>query len=390
MDGAESLGIPRTRDYNGARQEGISYTQRSIRKGMRMSTARTYLRPALKRANLTLKTDAHATAIVFEGKRAVGIRYSRGGAHGSRQEVRASREVILSGGVVNSCQLLQLSGVGPAELLRAHAIPVVHAVAGVGENLRDHFACRFVVRVKNSSTINESARGLKLGREILNWTLGRPSILSLSPTVVYGFWRSDPTVEVSDLQFTFTPASYKEGVQSRLDDFPGMTAAAWQQRPESKGYIRIRSADPFEHPVIQPNYLADPYDRRIYLAGARLARAILTSKPMQPYFERETFPGPDKTSDDDLLAAAKERASSTFHLMGTCRMGPESDPLSVVDDQLRVRGVGGLRVVDASIMPTMLSANLNAGTIMIAEKASDMIRGRSLEDASAVAHARAS
>jgi len=290
--------------------------------------------------------------------------------------VRARREVILSGGTFNSPQLLQLSGVGPPALLQSLGIAVRHALPGVGENLRDHYAPRFAVRVKNMDTINERSRGLRLAGEIAKWCLGGKSILGLSPTQVYCFWKSEPALETSDIQLTFTPASYLEGQQGRLETEPGMTAAPWQQRPESKGYVRIRSADPFEQPQIQPNYLTQETDRRVLVAAMRLARRLLQSKPLAPYYDHEDYPGPDVRSDDELLAAAKERGTTTFHPMGTCRMGPQSDPTSVVDDQLRVRGLEGLRVADASIMPMMLSANINAATMMIADKASDLIRGR--------------
>ena len=197
-----------------------------------------------------------------------------------------------------------------------------------------------------------------------------------SPTQVYCFWKSEPHLETSDMQLTFTPASYLEGQQGQLEHEPGMTSAPWQQRPESKGYVRIRSADPFEQPEIQPRYLTEEIDRRVLVAAMRLARAILKSKPLAPYYDYEDFPGDNVQSDDEMLAAAKERGTTTFHPMGTCRMGPANDPTSVVDDELRVRGLEGLRVVDASVMPMMLSANINAATMMIADKASDMIRGR--------------
>jgi len=376
IEGAVQMGIPRNRDYNGAQQAGVSYVQRIIRNGRRVSAARGYLHPAMSRPNLTVRTNVHATNIVLEGKRAVGVRYLKGGRGGAAVEVRANKEVILSGGAVNSPQLLQLSGIGPASLLQSLGIEVRHALAGVGENLRDHYAPRFVARVKNAETINEKSRGLKLAREILRYGFGRQSILALNPTLIYVFWKSDPNIENYDLQFTFTPASYKEGVQSTLDDFPGMTIASWQQRPDSIGYVRAKSSDPFTAPAIQPNYLAAESDRRVLLAGMKIARKLLHSKPLAQYYDREEFPGSEKQSDEDLLTAAKQRGTTTFHLMGSCRMGPESDPTSVVDDQLRVRGLERLRVVDASIMPTMPSANLNASVLMLAEKASDMIRGK--------------
>ena len=251
-----------------------------------------------------------------------------------------------------------------------------HALAGVGENLRDHYAPRFVARVKNIDTINERVRGLRLASEIAKWLFTRKGVLALSPTHVYCFWRSEPTVANSDLQLTFTPASYREGVQGELEREPGMTVASWQQRPESRGYVRLKSSDPFEAPIIQPNYLALESDRRVLLAGMRLARRLLKTKPLEPYYDREDFPGPGVESDDELLGAAKQRGTTTFHPSGTCRMGPATDPTAVVDDQLRVHGLEGLRVIDASIMPTMLSANLNAATMMIAEKASDILLGR--------------
>jgi choline dehydrogenase len=284
--------------------------------------------------------------------------------------------VLLAGGTYNSPQLLQLSGIGPAPLLQSLGIPVRHALAGVGEGLQDHYAPRLVARVKNVKSINERARGLNLVAEALKWATTRRGILALSPTLVYCFWHSGETAESSDLQLTFTPASYKEGEQGKLEDAPGMTVAAWQQRPESRGHVRCRSADPFDAPLIQTNYLADPLDRRVLVAGMKLARRLLSSEALSPYFEREDFPGPGVQSDAELLAAATQRAQTTFHPGCTCRMGPRSDPLMVVDDALRVHGLDGLRVIDASIMPRMISANLNAATLMIADKAADLLRGR--------------
>jgi len=381
IEGAVQHGIPRNPDYNGTIQEGISYSQRTIHNGRRVSAATAFLRPAMKRPNLTVLTHAHATTLVLEGKRAVGVRYNKGGRGGRPVEIRARREVIVSGGTYNSPQLLQLSGIGPGELLGSKGIAVQHALPGVGENLRDHYAPRFSARVKNIDTINQRARGWRLGLEVANWALRRKGILSLSPTLIYAFWRSDPSVENSDLQMTFTPASYKEGVQGQLETEPGMTIAAWQQRPDSRGYVRLRSADPFEAPIIQPNYLAEASDRQVLLAGMKLARKLLASKPLEPYYDYEDFPGPDVQTDDQLIDAARQRGTTTFHPAGTCRMGPASDPSAVVDDQLRVHGMTGLRVIDASIMPMMISANLNAATLMIAEKAADIILGRTAPEA---------
>ena len=375
IKGAVNYGIPLNDDYNGAVQEGISYTQRTIFKGRRVSSARAFLRPALKRPNIELRTKAHATKILFDGKRATGIQYRRGG---QSVEIRARREIVLSGGSVNSPQLLQLSGVGPAGLLKDIGVPVHHELVGVGENLRDHFVLRMVARIKTMKTINQRVKGLPLMSEALKYFTGQPSVLGLSPTLVYIFWKSDPALDNGDLQISFTPASYKEGVQSQLDDFPGVTVAPWVQRPESIGYIRAKSADPFEAPAIQPNYFSHETDRRLSLAGMRIARDLMQTPEFAPHVEREELPGPDVNTEDEMLDYYCQNATTTFHLMGTCRMGPESDPTSVVDDQLRVRGLEGLRVADASIMPTMPSANTNAATIMIGEKCADYIRGQHL------------
>ncbi len=376
IQGCVDAGIPRNPDYNGRIQEGVSYAQRTIYKGRRMSAARAFLHPAMKRGNLDVRTGVHVTGITLDGRRATGVTYRKGGRNGAVHTLRATREVILCGGTYNSPQILQISGIGPPALLNSLGIEVRHALAGVGENLKDHYAPRFAARVKNIETINERTRGIKLATEVARWAFQRKGILALSPTLVYGFWHSGETAESSDVQFTFTPASYMEGVQGQLEREPGMTVASWQQRPESRGTVRARSADPFDAPIINPNYLAEEIDRRVLLGAMKLARGLLQSRPLQPYFEREDFPGPKVQSDDELLGAAKERGTTTFHPAGTCRMGPASDPLAVVDDQLRVRGLEGLRVVDASIMPTMLSANLNAATMMIADKASDLIRGK--------------
>ncbi|WP_315762828.1 MULTISPECIES: GMC family oxidoreductase [unclassified Bradyrhizobium] len=376
MDGAVSLGIPRNPDYNGAIQEGVSYVQRTIQNGRRVSSATAFLRPASRRPNVEIRTHAHATGVILEGKRAAGVRYSRGGRGGVPMEVRARKEVILSGGAYNSPQLLQLSGIGAPDLLRERGIEVRHALSSVGEGLQDHYAPRTVARVKNIKTINELARGLNLWGEALKWAVTRRGILSLSPTMVYCFWHSGETAESSDLQLTFTPASYKEGVQGQLEDEPGMTVASWQQRPESRGYVRLRSADPFDPPVIQTNYLAAELDRRVVVAGMKLARRLLASAPLAPYFAYEDFPGPKVQSDDEFLAAATQRATTTFHPGCSCRMGPADSTWAVVDDRLRVHGLDGLRVVDASVMPRMISANLNASTMMIADKAGDLILGK--------------
>ncbi|MGY3469585.1 choline dehydrogenase-like flavoprotein [Bradyrhizobium sp. LM6.11] len=321
MEGAVSLGIPRNPDYNGKTQEGVSYCQRTIDKGLRVSGSTAFLKPAMKRPNVHVHTHAHATEIIFEGKRAVGVRYMKGGSGGTPVEVRANKEVILSGGTYNSPQLLQLSGIGSPDLLQTHGIQVRHALP-VGEGLQDHYAPRTVARVKDIRTINELRRGFSLWIEALKWATARKGLLSLSPTMVYCFWHSGESADSSDLQLTFTPASYKEGVQGQLEDEPGMTVASWQQRPESRGYVRIRSSDPFAPPIIQTNYLDAELDRRVIVGGMKLARNLLKSAPLSPYYAYEDFPGPDINTDDEFLAAATERGTTTFHPGCTCRMGP--------------------------------------------------------------------
>jgi choline dehydrogenase len=241
-----------------------------------------------------------------------------------------------------------------------------------------------VARVKDIKTINELRRGFSLWIEALKWATARRGLLSLSPTMVYCFWHTGESAESSDLQLTFTPASYKEGVQGQLEDQPGMTVASWQQRPESRGYVRIRSSDPFAPPIIQTNYLDAELDRRVIVGGMKLARRLLKSAPLSPYYAYEDFPGSSVNTDDEFLHAATERGTTTFHPGCTCRMGPADKIWAVVDDQLRVHGLEGLRVIDASVMPRMISANLNASTMMIADRASDLIRGKQPMEAARV------
>ena len=339
----------------------------------------------MKRPNVHVRTHAHATGIVFEGKRAIGVRYVKGGKGGTPTEVRAAREVILAGGTYNSPQLLQLSGIGSPDLLASLGIEVRHALAGVGEGLQDHYAPRSVARVKNIKTINERRRGLSLAMEAIKWATTRRGLLSLSPTMVYCFWHSGETTESSDLQLTFTPASYKEGVQGQLEDEPGMTVASWQQRPESRGYVRaplgrsVRTADHSNQ--LSGRGARSPHRRRRHEAGAAAApigaaRALLCVRG----FSRDRKCRPTT----NFSPRRPERGTTTFHPGCTCRMGPADSTWAVVDDQLRVHGLQGLRVVDASIMPRMISANLNASTMMIADKASDLIRGRSPPEAAIV------
>ena len=375
--GAVAAGIPRCKDYNsGDDQAGVGYFQRAIHRGWRHSAARVFLHPVKGTGRLAIRTDARASAVLFDGRRAIGVRYVDDRDRSTQPVVYARREVILSCGTANTAKLLQISGVGSAALLGSIGVPVVHELRGVGENFRDHHSARLVARVKNSTTINELSRGMGLAGQIVRWAMGKPSILALSPSLVHWFWKSNDSMDQPDLQGVFSPASYKQGFVGLLDDYPGMTCGVWQHRPESTGYVRARSADPFQDPVIQPNYLADPMDRQVLISGMKLARGLLHTPELAQYFDGDKLPEPQVQSDDEFLDYARQYGSTAYHLIGTARMGPVTDPTAVVDDQLRVHGMQGLRVADASIMPSMPSANTYATTMMIAEKAADMIRGK--------------
>ena len=271
---------------------------------------------------------------------------------------------------------MQLSGIGPGKLLQSLGIPIRCELPGVGVNLRDHYATRLTGKAKNVRTINELSRGPRLFGEIVKYAVGRQSILSLGPTLVYCFWHSNELRRSNDLQISFTPASYALGRQSELDNFPGFSIAAWVQRPESSGWVRAKSQDPFCKPRIQPNYLEAAEDQRILVEGIKISRKLMNSSALSPYFDHEVYPGKDVQSDAELLNVARERSNTAYHLVGSCRMAPKSDSTSVVDNNLRVRGFQNLRVVDASIMPMIPSSNVNAAVLAIAEKiATEIVRG---------------
>lgn len=373
IEGAQEFGMPRNPDYNGATQQGVGYFQRNIYRGFRMSTARSFLTPVKARRNLTIRTHAHATQIVFDGLRVTGVRYLRGTKGGAAHIVQARREVIVCGGAVNTPKLLQLSGIGPAALLARLGVPVLRDMPGVGNHLKDHFSIRVVARVKRITTINELARAPRLWGQIARWLLKKPSVLALSPSLVHFFWQSRQGLSRPDLQGVFSPASYREGYVGMLDKYPGMTCGVWQHRPESTGYVHAQSRDPFEAPIVQPNYLDHENDQRVLLDGMRLARQLLKTRALSQYSDGESMPGVQVARDDELMDYIRRYAVSSYHLNGTARMGPASDPDSVVDAQLRVHGLQGLRVVDASVMPDIVSANTCAATMMIAEKAAEMI-----------------
>ena len=270
--------------------------------------------------------------------------------------------------------LLQLSGVGPAAWLQDIGVPVVHDLPGVGNHLKDHFSIRVVARVKGCTTINELARAPRLWGQIARWLMVKPSILALSPSLVHFFWQSREGLTRPDLQGVFTPASYREGYVGMLDSYPGMTCGVWQHRPQSMGYVRAKSADPFQDPEIQPNYLEHEDDRRVLLDGARLARKLLQTPALASFSDGESMPGVQVERDDELMDYIRRYGVSSYHLNGSARMGPASGSGNVVDSALRVHGLTGLRVADASVMPTAVSANTCAATMMIGEKAADLIR----------------
>lgn len=374
LAGAEELGIPRNADYNGRSQAGAGYFQRTIHRGRRVTTARTYLAPARRRGNVKVLTRAQVTRILFEGHRATGVEFSSGAAS-ERRQMRARREVIVCAGALNTPRLLQLSGLGPAPLLQSINVPVVRDLRGVGANLTDHFSVRVVAGAKGSLTMNELSRGPRLWGQIARWVAGRPNILALSPSLVHFFWQSRDGLDRPDLQGVFSPASYREGYVGVLDVFPGMTCGVWQHRPQSTGTVEIRSSDPFAAPRIQPNYLSHAEDRRTLIDGVRLARRLLRTRALSPFVVSESMPGVQVQRDDEVLDFIRRYGVSSYHVNGTARMGPAGDPGAVVDASLRVHGVDALRVVDASVMPRIPSANTCAATMAIAEKASDLIRG---------------
>lgn len=375
---AKSLSFPETQDYNGAAQDGVGAYQFSIdttgRRPLRMSTARAYLHPARKTGRVDVRTNSHATRIVIQNGRAVGVRYRQGGVHGPETEVRARREVVLSAGALNTPRLLQLSGIGDPAHVRDLGVEVRAALPAVGRNLTDHYMLRVVAILKGIRTINERSRGLPLVWEVTKWLTGAgPSILGMGPVPMRVFVRSDPGLETPDLQMSFTPASYKEGRPGVLDDYPGMTFGGYMMRPQSRGWVRAVSADIAVAPEIQPNYLAEEADRRAIVAIVKTARRILQADSFKPHYSREVFPGDAVSGDAEILDFARQYGGTAYHHTSTARMGPAGDRNAVVDPQLRVFGIEGLRVADASVMPSITSGNTNAPTIMIAEKASDMV-----------------
>ena len=377
IEACVEAGLPRNADINGAEQEGVSYYQLTVKNGQRCSAAVAYLHPAMMRPNLRVETGALAARVLFEGRRAVGVEYRQGG---EVKTARAGAEEILAGGAIHSPQLLQLSGVGPAGLVKSHGIEVVADLAGVGENLQDHYVIATTYRLKPGVvSVNELSKGTRFVGETLKYLFQRKGLLTLSAAHIAVFCKSRPELAGPDIQFHILPATMDtqkllEEQVMELEGEPGLTIAPCQVRPESRGSIRIKSADATQYPAIQPNYLSDPIDQQVVVASLHWGRKIASQPALAKWIDHELLPGPDVRTDAELLEFARMAGSTIYHPVGTCQMG--HGPAAVVDPQLRVQGLERLRVVDASIMPRLCSGNTNAPTIMIAEKAADLILGR--------------
>jgi len=374
---AIEAGIPKNPDFNGARQEGVGYYQTTTRNRRRCSAARAYLEPARRRPNLTIVTEAHATRLLFDGMRAVAVEYRT--PHG-RKVARARGEIIVSGGVYGSPQLLQLSGLGPAALLQRMGIAVVRDMPGVGANLHDHFNTYLVWRCAQKVTINDLAMsGLRKAKAALEYALTRSGHLSNAGIYAGAFVKSDPRLEQPDLQINMFGWSAIERLRTGIKPHPfsAFTLSPVHLRPEGRGTVRIKSPDPLAPPEIRFNFLSSRYDFDALIYGMRLARKIAAQPALRPYVVAEVLPGPEVESDEQMIAEIRVRGVSNLHPVGTCRMGRDRD--AVVDPRLRVHGIAGLRVADAAIMPQIPGGNTNAPAIMIGEKCAAMV----LEDAKA-------
>ncbi len=368
IEAAAELGFPRNNDFNGAQQEGAGLYQTTSRGGWRISSASAYLKPARNRPNLIVITDAHSTGLTFEGTRCTGVALKR---HGAPLTIRATREVILSGGAIASPQLLLLSGIGPADHLQQMGIAVRHHLPDVGRHLQDHFQARAAYRTHGGS-LNTQRHSL-LGQALMGieFALRRTGPLTVSAGTAGLFARVLPGSETPDVQYHFLPFS-TDKTMMELHDFPGMTISACQLRPESRGAITLATPDPFAKPHIQANYLSAETDRRCMVEGVKLARRLAQTAAMRPWAAEELSPGARAQTDDEILDWIRRSGGTIYHPTSTCRMG--GDEASVVDPELRVRGIQGLRVADASIMPTVVSGNTNAPCIMIGEKCAAMVK----------------
>ncbi|MGA8755773.1 MAG: GMC family oxidoreductase N-terminal domain-containing protein [Stellaceae bacterium] len=355
--------------------DNIGWVQQTRRGRRRQSAARTYLRAAARRPNLQIITGAQVRRVLFDGTRAVGVEYARGGQGAAPERVDAASEVILAAGAIGSPHILQLSGVGdPAHLARV-GIPVLHALPGVGKNFQDHYIARVACSVIGAKTLNEKARGLPFASELMRYVFTGTGMLTYASSLVCASIKVLPESATPDVQCLFSPGSFAPGPIRRLDDKPGMTVGMWQMRPLSRGYVEAKSPNPAEQPAINPRYFAEETDRRAVVAGLKIVRRLFSAPAIKRYVGAETLPGEHVQSDDELLDYARQYGSTVFHASCSCKMG--RDQLAVVDDQLRVHGLQGLRVVDASVMPAVTSTNTNAPTIMIAEKGAAMILAQS-------------
>jgi choline dehydrogenase len=369
VEAAQAAGHAFRKDLNGEVQEGAGYSQNTRNGRFRGSTASTFLAAAKSRPNLRIEAGAVATRLLFDGSRCTGVAFRQ---RGRDRELRAAREVILCGGAVNSPHLLQISGVGPAAHLQSIGVAVLHDLPGVGANLQDHYIARIQHRVRGEVTTNELARAPRVFGEVVRYVLQGRGALTFGTTTAQVFCRSREGLASPDLQLLFTPASFDMTRRRRLEHEPGMSAAVCPVRPQSRGTVMARSADPLLKAAIRPNYLATPDDVRVLVAGIRLTRAIFAAEPLARHSVAEIEPGSVAHSDVALADFARDHGTTIFHPVGTCRMG--EDPGAVVDSRLRVHGLAGLRVIDASVMPTLTTGNTNAPTIMIAEKGAAMIR----------------
>jgi choline dehydrogenase len=370
-EAAAQCGIPKVDDFNRGDNEGCGYFEVSQKRGVRWTTAKGFLRPAMGRPNLTVLTQAQATRLRFDARRCTGVEFLLAN---EPKHAAARAEVILATGAIGSPQLLQLSGVGPAALLGEHGIEVRHDLPGVGENLQDHLQLRLVYKIKNTVTLNQRARTL-LGRAGMAWeyALFRKGPLTAAPSQLGCFAKSDASFASANLEYHVQPLSLDKFGEA-LHPFPAFTASVCNLRPTSRGHVRIRSPEPGDHPEIRLNYLSTEEDRRVAADAIRLTRRIAAARALARFEPDEFRPGPAFRSEEELVRAAGDIGTTIFHPVGTCRMGPAGDRLAVVDERLRVRGVEGLRVADASVMPSITSGNTNAPVIMIAEKAADLVR----------------
>jgi choline dehydrogenase len=376
VEAGKELGLEYREDVNDIKPgaaECIGWCQQTRGGRRRASAARTYLRPALKRPNLQLVTKALVHRILFDGKRAVGVEFSRGGQGGTMERADARREVILSAGAIGSPHILQLSGVGDPEHLGRIGVPVVHELRGVGKNMQDHYVARVSYPVVGAQTANERSRGLPLAGEVIRWLVTGKGMMTYSPSLVAASVKVLEESATPDMQVTFAPGSFKGGQMGALEETPGLSAGAWQMRPLSRGYVEARSNRPSDMPAINPRYLSEESDRRAIIGGLRFARRLFDAPALKKFVREESLPGRDVQSDDELLDYARRNGGTCYHASCTCLMGQHA--MAVVDDELRVHGIDGLRVIDASVMPAVTSTNTNAPTIMIAEKAAAIIKG---------------